>query len=307
MKKLFAVLSLGLSMAACAQIPVPAATPLPPGIKVEAQPALWQIKGVHGTVYLFGSVHVMRKEVHWETPKVKDAFKSSGLLYLEISDLDEDSVKAMQPLIMQLGMDIEHPLSTKIPKEDVDALDVAIKKMGGPGEAAMEPLQPWLAYLTLSVLPAMQAGYDAGSGIDQVLAKEAKADGKPIKGFETAEQQVHFLADFPADQQVTMLHQALTDLPKSETNMNESVADWTQGEVDKIAALENDEMKTKYPVLYDKLLVKRNVHFAEVITGLLKDPATGSVFVAVGAAHLAGSDSVVKMLTDKGFTVTRIE
>jgi uncharacterized protein YbaP (TraB family) len=238
---------------------------------------------------------------------VKDAFKASGTLYLEISNLDEDSVKAMQPLIMQLGLDMDHPLSTKISKEDVDLLDAAIKKMGGPGETAMEPMQPWMAYLTLSVLPAMQAGYDPGSGIDQVLAKEAKAAGKTIKGFETAEQQLHYLSDFPADQQAMMLHQELTDLPNSEHDINESVADWTHGEVDKIAALDNDEMKTKYPALYEKLLVQRNVQFAETIAGLLKDPATGTVFVAVGAAHLAGPDSVVKMLTDKGFTVTRIE
>ena len=94
----------------------------------------WQIKGVHGTIYLFGSVHVMRKEVHWETPKVKDAYKLSSVRFLEISNTDEESVKAMQPMIMQLGLDMQHPLSTKIPKEDVDALDAAIKKMGGPGE-----------------------------------------------------------------------------------------------------------------------------------------------------------------------------
>jgi uncharacterized protein len=307
MKKLLTVLSLALCLTASAQVAAPPATPLPPGIKVEAEPALWQIKGVHGTVYLFGSVHVMRKEVHWETPKVKDAFKSSSVLYLEISDIDEDSVKAMQPLIMQLGLDIEHPLSTKIPREDVDTLDAAIKKMGAPGESAMEPMQPWMAYLTLSVLPAMQAGYDPGSGIDQVLAKEAKTDGKTIKGFETAEQQIHYLADFPVDQQVMMLHQALTDLPKSETEMNETVADWTHGDVDKIATLDNDEMTTKYPVLYDKLVLKRNIQFTDVIAGLLKDPATGTIFVTVGAGHLAGSDSVVKMLTNKGFTVTRIE
>ena len=301
---------LALSLSAWAQVPAvtaPAATPLPAGIKVEAEPALWQMKGVHGTIYLFGTIHIMRKEVHWETPKVKAAFQSSGLLYLEIADIDEASIKAMQPLIMQLGVDMEHPLSTKISKEDVAALDAAIKKMGGPGESAMEPLQPWMAYLTLSVLPAVQSGYDPGSGVDQVLAKQAKADGKAIKGFETAEQQIHYLSDFPADQQVMMLHQALADMSKSETQMNESVADWTHGEVDKIAALDNDEMKTKYPVLYDKLLLKRNMQFADIISGLLKDPATGTVFVAVGAGHLAGSDSVVKMLTDKGFTVTRIE
>jgi uncharacterized protein len=301
------VLTVGLCAAAGAQMSAPVAKPLTPGIQVEAVPALWQVKGVHGTVYLFGTVHIMRPEVHWQNAKVEDAFKSSETLYLEIADLSEDSVKAMTPMMMQLGMDLEHPLSSKISPEDVDLLDAAVKKMGAPGESALEPLKPWFVYLTLSVVPIMQAGYDPNSGIDQVLSKDAKAQSKPVKGFETAEQQMHFLADFPVDQQVMLLHQELINLPKAVTQTDELVGNWTRGEVEKIAASDNDEMKTKYPALYDKLLVKRNEGFADTLSGLLKDPKTGTLFVAIGAGHLAGPDSVIKMLTDKGFAVTRVE
>jgi len=283
------------------------AKPLPPGIQVEAVPALWQVKGVHGSVYLFGTIHIMRPEVRWQTPKVKDAFKSSDALYLEIAGIDQDSVKAAVPMMMQLGMDLEHPLSTKISKEDVDLLDVQAKKLGMPGESSLEPLKPWFVYLTLSALPIMQAGYDPSSGIDQALLADAKAQNKPVRGFETTEQQLHFFADLPADQQVTLLHQELVDLPKSVAEMDSIAGYWTHGEVDKIAALDNDETKTKYPVLYDKILVKRNESFADSISALLKDPSTGTIFIAIGAAHLAGTDSVIKILTAKGFTVTRVE
>lgn len=85
------------------------------------------------------------------------------------------------------------------------------------------------------------------------------------------------------------------------------VGDWTRGDVEAIAKLENDEMKTKYPDLYDVLLVKRNAHFADTLAGMLKDPATGTVFVAVGAGHLAGPDSVLKMLEARGFSSVRVE
>jgi uncharacterized protein YbaP (TraB family) len=85
------------------------------------------------------------------------------------------------------------------------------------------------------------------------------------------------------------------------------VADWTRGDVDKIAAMENDEMKVKSPALYEKLSVSRNAHFADVLAGLLKDPATGTVFVVVGAAHLAGPDSVQTMLAKKGYAAVRVE
>ena len=245
--------------------------------------------------------------MEWETAKVKSALTSSDTIYLEVSDIDPDAVKKLQPLVLQMGMDPEHPLSTKLPKADVDLMDAAVKALGLPGEAAFEPMKPWLAYLTMSVLPAVQAGYQPDSGVDQKVQQEAKGAGKPVLGFETAEQQLHYLADFPEAEQVELLHQALLDLPKSAGRMDEMVADWTHGNVDKIAAMENDEMKAKYPALYERLLVKRNQHFADVLAGLLKDPKTGTVFVTVGAAHLAGPDSVQKMLEKKGFTAARVE
>jgi uncharacterized protein YbaP (TraB family) len=278
-----------------------------PLIKEDATPALWQVQGVHGTVYLYGSVHVMKPDVVWETARVKDALKASDVLYLEIADLDPASAQAMQPMVAQLGMDAEHPLSTKISKADVDLLDAAVKKLGLPGESSFEPMKPWLVYLTLSVLPAVQAGYEPGSGIDQKILAEAQSENKPVKGFETASEQLHYLADFPQAQQVELLHQTLVDLPKSTARVDEMVDDWTRGDVDKIAAVENDEMKVKYPALYAKLLVSRNEHFAGVLDALLKDPATGTVFVTIGAAHLAGPDSVLKMLEKKGFSARRVE
>ncbi len=312
MKSAIAWVFFGVVVVAGAQAPGSAAKALPAGIQVEAVPAMWKVAGEDGsgsqaTVYLFGSVHVMRKEVHWETAKVAAAFKASDAAYFEISDLGPDAVKAMQPMIMQMGMDMEHPLSTRIPKADVDLLDTEAKKLGLPGAETFEPMKPWLVYLTLSVLPAMQAGYDPNGGIDQALMAEAKTQHKRVKGFESAEQQLHYLADFPLDQQVMLLHQTLVDLPKSEAETDEIVGDWTHGDVDKIAALDNDEMKVKTPVLYDKLLVKRNEQFAGDIAAILKDPAEGTVFVTVGAAHLAGPDSVVAMLAKKGFVATRVE
>jgi uncharacterized protein YbaP (TraB family) len=258
-------------------------------------------------VYLFGSVHVMKPDVVWETAKVKDALKSSDVLYLEVADLGADEQARLQPAVMQMGMDPAHPLSGKLTKADLDLLDAALKSLGMAGEQMLEPMQPWLAYLTLSVLPAVKAGYQPDSGIDQKLLAEGKGESKQVVGFETAEEQLHFLADMPQADQVLLLHQTLVDLPKSEAQMDEMVADWAKGDVDKIAAMENDEMKAKYPALDARLLVKRNEHFADVLAGLLKDPATGTVFVTIGAAHLAGPDSVQKMLEAKGYTAVRVE
>jgi uncharacterized protein YbaP (TraB family) len=273
---------------------------------IHAHPALWMVKNGKTTVYLFGTVHVMKKDVDWETTEVTNALKSSSALYLEIADTGPDAQKALQPMVMSLGIDAGHPLSTKISKEDVAALDAALKPLG-QGEASIEPMQPWLVYLTVSMLPAMQAGYDLTSGIDQQLQKEAVAAGKPVKGFETAEGQLHVLADFPQAEQVALLHETIQELPKAVDQTNEMVADWETGNVAAIAKMENEDLEKKHPDLYKKLLVDRNVAIADKIVGLLKDPGTGTVFVGVGAAHLAGADAIQKLLEKQGFAAVRVE
>jgi len=271
--------------------------------KISATPAIWKVKGAHGTVYLFGTIHIMKPNVEWEAGKVKDALTASDTVYVEVANLDDQS--AALPLAAQFGMDMAHPLSTKITKEDVALLDAAAKNMGLPGEAMLEPMQPWLVTMSVSVLPMMKAGYDPASGVDVVLLGEARKAGKKINGFETMEQQLHFVADEPQDEQIRKLHEELTGMDKSAAEMSELVTAWEKGDVAKIAALESGELKTKHPEAYKTLVVDRNAKWAEKLNGLLKDAGTGTVFVGVGAAHLAGDDSLIELLKKDGWKVER--
>jgi hypothetical protein len=270
---------------------------------VVADPAIWRVQGAHGTVYVFGSLHVMKPNVQWETAKVKAALDASDVVYLEVANMDDTA--SAQPLMMQLGMDLAHPLSTKISKEDVALLDAAVKSMGLPGEQMFEPMQPWTVSNTLAMLLMGKAGYAPTSGIDTTLLAESKGSQKKVMGFETMDDQIHMVADESQEEQVKMLHKDLTELDKSAGEMNDMVAAWEHGDVEAIGKMENNELAVKYPAEYKRLVVDRNRRWAATLEGLLKDPQTGSVFVVVGAAHLAGPDSVLKILQRDGYTVVR--
>jgi uncharacterized protein YbaP (TraB family) len=270
---------------------------------IAADPAIWKVKGAHGTIYLFGSIHIMKPNVKWESDKVLQALAASDVLYLEIANIDDTT--GLQPMVMQYGIDAAHPLSTKLSKDDLALLDTAVKSMGLPGEQAVDPMQPWLVSVTLSVLPMTKAGYAQSSGIDLKLLAEGKAEQKPVKGFETMLEQMHMLADVPQEQQLKMLHKDLVELDKSAAEMNDIVDAWEKGDVEKIGKIDNEELATKYPEEYKRIIVDRNTRWTTTLDGLLKDPATGTVFVAVGAGHLAGPDSVLKMLEKDGWKVER--
>lgn len=267
-----------------------------------AEPAVWVVKGPHATVYLFGTIHALSKTDTWHSPKIDAAIKDSGTLWLEIPNVDDAA--AMQPLVMQLGMDQAHPLSTKLTPDQLAKLSKATAASGIPGgEAMLEPFKPWLAALTLSLVPLMQAGYDPASGVETSLKPEFDKANKPVKGFETAEQQMHFFADLPDKTQVDFLNSELDDFDQAVEKFKKMEAAWAAGDVAALDALNNADFRDKYPDLFQILVVKRNQSFTTQIDGLLK--GDGVSFVAIGAGHLVGKEGVPAMLEKQGYKVTR--
>lgn len=264
-----------------------------------AHPALWQVKSGNSTVYLFGTVHLLPNDTDWHFPALNQALAQSQTLYIELTDDDQAN---MASLVMQYGLDTAHPLSTQLTESDNAALARAAQLAGLPGGATtLEPMKPWLAALTLSVAPLLKAGLDPAEGVDKQLRTQMTAAGKPVHGLETAQQQIEFLADLPNSLQLAFLRDTLRDADKDVAELRSLVDAWKQGNVAAIAKLENDELKTQEPALYQELLVQRNTNWAAKIKDMLKQP--GTVFVAVGAAHLAGPDSVQAQLAKLGITV----
>lgn len=264
-----------------------------------AHPALWQVKVGDSTVYLFGTVHLLPNDTHWRFPALDQALAQSQSLYIELTDDDQAS---MAPLVMRYGIDMSHPLSTQLSDSDNTALAKAAQLAGLPGGVTtLQPMKPWLAALTLAVAPLIKAGLDPAEGVDKQLKAQMAGAGKPVHGLETAEQQIQFLADLPAPQQVSFLHDTLRDIDKDTAELLSLVDAWKQGDVAAIAKLENDELKTQEPALYQQLIVQRNARWADKIKDMLKQP--GTVFIAVGAAHLAGPDSVQAQLAKRGISV----
>jgi uncharacterized protein YbaP (TraB family) len=278
----------------------------PAPARAAGAPALWMVQSPTAKVYLFGTIHVMKPGVTWTTPAIDRALTESADLWLEVPDDPHDAL-ALLPQLQSLGLDPEHPLSTKISPADLTQLDTLFKTAGMPGEASVEAFRPWFAALMLSMLPSLRAGYSADSGVDMALRARATAAGKPIKGFETATEQMHFLADLPQSQEVAFLHETIVE--SGETgDANPSIekleAMWQSGDVDQ-AAKYDAKATAMDPSLIAVLVTNRNANWAKQLDERLH--GEGISFVAVGMLHLAGPGSLIDDLTKLGYTVTRVE
>ncbi|WBT06157.1 TraB/GumN family protein [Brevundimonas vesicularis] len=290
---LFAAIA-GVPADVLAQTAAPAA---PAPIQGEG-PALWVVKDADSTLYLFGSVHVLRPTTGWASPRVEAAFDSASDIWFEISNPDDQA--AIMPLIQQHGLSPETPLSSRLTPEENAELDAAAQAMGASA-AQLQPMKPWLAALSLSVAPLIKAGYDPKSGVELVLKARAEAAGKPIHGFETIDKQIGILAGLPDDVQLVFLRETLKDYENAATKLDEMVEAWARGDVATLDRVTITEMKEASPALYQSVLVDRNTDWANQIQTLLE--GSGTAFIAVGAAHLTGDDSVQAILQKRGVTV----
>lgn len=269
---------------------------------VLAEPALWAIKDKDSTIYLFGTVHVLKPTTPWRSPKIDKAFRDADDVVMEIEQPEDPATT--RALMLKYGVDPAAPLSTKLKPESYAKLQAAAQGMGFPPQA-LEPMRPWLAALTVSLTPLLKAGYDPESGVEKLLTAQAKAAGKPIAAFETMEQQVRFFADMTPVQETQLLDSTLDEVDDGPAKIDALVAAWAAGDQDELKRQMVDEMQTDYPDVYKLLLVDRNQDWANQLKTRLA--GSGVSFVAVGAGHLAGPDSLQAQLAKLGIKAERVE
>lgn len=277
------------------------------GGAARAEPALWVIEDADSTIYLYGTVHLLRDGMTWKTPKLREAMAASSQTWFEIVEVDAPSEAGSRAgaasLMQTLGVDPARPLSVTLDGPLRRKLDEVAGRYGMT-TAQFEPLEPWLVALTFTVVPLQAAGYSQSDGVDPQLKAMALAEGDRIGAFETAEQQLRFFDSLDDDLQRAFLEQTLDDAGRTVSVMDALAAAWVAGDPDRISEILNAEMKVRSPRLYDRLLTRRNAAWADQIAELLA--GSGTHFIAVGAGHLAGPDSVQAHLQAKGVTVRRL-
>ena len=289
----FATIGLAFALPACAQ-PAPQATQ-------DADPALWVVRDRDTTIYLFGTIHVLKPGLSWFDEAVKTAFDRSGTLVLEMVEPDQET---QQKVVMSKAFDTKGPpLSEKIPADKRAAFTRALEENQLP-IASFDRMQPWFAAISLSVLPVQKLGYDAKNGPEGILTRAAKAQKKQVMGLETFEGQMSIFDSLSQKAQVDLLTSTVEELPTAGETMNRMVENWSKGDPVALAATMNENMKDS-PEVKKALLTDRNAKWAAWIAERMRTP--GRVFIAVGAGHLAGPDSVQAQLGKYRLKAVRVK
>jgi uncharacterized protein len=269
---------------------------------VDADPAIWVLKDADTTIYLFGTVHILKPGLGWFDEAISEAFETSGELVTELPKLDEAKMGAD---MMTRGLDTTGTtLRSRMNPEQSKSYEAALASLSLPAQA-LDSFEPWMAALTLSIVPLMQQGYDVNSGVEKILEQKSEGRAAPMPriGLETVEEQLGYFDSLPMEGQMAYLMSVVDNLPKMATSIDNMVDNWAKGDADGLGKTLQADMAGN-EALMKILLTDRNARWAKWIEDRMSKP--GVVFIAVGAGHLAGKDSVQEFLGKKGLKSERI-
>lgn len=290
-----------LAQDASAPTAAPAAAPAAAAQTVDADPALWVVRDADTTIYLFGTVHVLRPGLSWFDEAVKEAFDASDELKIEVV-LPENTAELAPRFIAAGSYPAGTTLSSRMTPEQLASYQAGLQRFGIPA-AALDPYEPWFVGLQLAQGLYAAMGMSPDSGAEKTLTTAAAAAGKPVSGFETVDDQLGFFDGTPESEQISGLIMFFDRAPEMRGMVDRLLTSWTEGKPEDTAAVMNEGMENS-PETVRILLTDRNRRWAESIQARMEQP--GTVFVAVGAGHLAGNNSVQTFLAERGLTAERI-
>ena len=265
-------------------------------------PAMWAMSDEDTTIHLFGTVHLLRPDLEWRTEAIDAAIAAADTIVFEVDMKSEAAQRAVATDFLARGMFQDgRTLKGVLSDSDEAVITAAFDSLGVPIDA-MNTFEPWMASVNLGVMKLVNDGYDPNSGVESVIEAGAVEAGKSFAYLETISQQSDAFDLLPEDEQIAMLYETALLLDESPQMLDLLVDEWADGDIEGISSLVASPDGVGFTdAAYQSLLVKRNQNWVPQIEAMLDEP--GSVFIAVGAGHLAGPDSVITMLRDKGYTV----
>jgi uncharacterized protein len=266
-------------------------------LSAEAASPVWAIRGPHSTVYLAGSIHLLKAENAALPPGFARAYADTTCLVMELDLPKLDPLAVADWMLAHGTLPAGTGLRSVIGEARYQRVTAAASRDGLPA-AALEREAPWIVGLQLAELEYARLGFDAGQGVEEQLVARAAADHRSTAGLESVSDELGVFEAMPPPQQLRFLDMVLADLDDSGADVPEVVSAWRRGDVARLAALLAHEYRS-FPSLYRALVTERNRRWLPQIERLLNGGE--NCLVVVGALHLVGEGGLLEALRRDGF------
>ncbi|MDH3491334.1 MAG: TraB/GumN family protein [Gammaproteobacteria bacterium] len=263
---------------------------------------LWRAQGINNSVYLLGSIHLLRAEDHPLPTVIDAAYKDAEVLIMEL-DMDDIDAALTQQLFNQSGVLRDGTTLRDLMGEESYLRAAAAAELSDIPIDLLAQSKPWLAAITVEMMALYRIGFNPALGVEMHLTSRAVADGKPIEGLEAIEEQLAFLDGLSLQAQRDLLIQTLEDSADMRESIEEMIRAWRYGDIE---FLESGLLESfaEHEELNEELVTKRNRRWVSQIAELLDD--RDDYLVIVGALHLVGEAGVPKLLAQEGIKILQL-
>jgi uncharacterized protein YbaP (TraB family) len=246
---------------------------------------LWRVQSKQNTVFILGSIHLLKKDAYPLNKVIEDSFEKSDFLAVEANVND---ISQLDPLT--LASKAFYPagdgLDKHVSKRTMETIRNETNRIGLPIEIVMNQ-KPWFLAMILESFELLKAGFEPEYGIDQHFLSQA--DGKKkIFELESLDYQIQLLSGFNDSEQDLFLLYTLNNLKTIVQDADEIFRVWKSGNTQRmVSVIAKSSIEDKgFNSLYEKLVTNRNKNMALKIEDYLKTKKT--YFVVIGAEHLVG-------------------
>ena len=259
----------------------------------------WIVNGDRNTVYLLGSVHVLKVSDSELPPEVLRAYTNAKAVVLETDVTKFDTDKMLGAIVDFASLPADQTLERSLGPEAYKKLTTHAEKIG-LDVAFVSHFQPWFVALTMEQLERAKLGLDPAAGVDMQLERRANTDRKPIIGLEPIEDQLGIFRDMSPDDQRRYLLNSLAESEYFSKSFDAMIAAWRTGDVDALEAMGKEAFRD-FPDFGRKIVTDRNRKWLPKIIELLHEH--DDYLVIVGALHLVGREGIVNLLRARGYNV----
>ncbi|HEY2686576.1 MAG TPA: TraB/GumN family protein [Steroidobacteraceae bacterium] len=264
--------------------------------------SLWEVHGKHNTVYLLGSIHVLRASDYPLAPAVITAYSNAKAIYMEVNMEEMNGEAVRSEMLSSAIMPEDKQLPAVLGKERYTHA-YSLAHSVGIELPSFDQFAPWFAAEAISQLQLMKLGFQPQTGVEMYFLEKARSDGKSIAGLETIHDQISLFQDMPLDAQADYLISSLEQVHDLPQEVDAMVQAWQRGDTGWFATQIKSELG-KDPKLYQSVLVARNKKWVPKIEALLND--NKNYLVIVGTGHLVGQGSVIELLKKDGIGATQL-
>lgn len=270
---------------------------------VQAQSSVWQVSKGNDSLFIGGTVHILPESEMPLPVEFNHAYKQADTIVLEAPIPDPSDAQAQMTMLSALSYENNETLSQKLSPEIKLALEKKLAEFGA-NLIKLDNFRPAMVSIALMSME-LQKHNLMGEGVDAYFTKKATLDNKQQQYLETMAFQLDLFKTMGENNENDFIKNNLAEFDNYGEMFKKLVSAWRQGDTQTLSKVALETMQKNDPITYKQLMTDRNKDWLVKVEQMFNNDKRE--FVLVGVGHLAGDDSLLALLTDKGYTVSLVD